>query len=59
MRKFAKVKGDYLDLRHDVDDFKAEVRVVVEFQLVLRNFKVSKRVDVVKVYFLTVRSLFN
>ena len=31
VRKSAKVKGDYPDPRHDVDDFKAGTRVAIEF----------------------------
>ena len=48
--KSAKIKGDYSDLGYDVDDFKIGAMVAVEFQLVLRNFKASKKVDAVKVY---------
>lgn len=51
MRKFANVKGDYPDPRHDVDDFKSGARIAIEFQVVLHNFKVSKRVDAIKAYF--------
>ena len=50
VRKSAKVKGDYPDPGHDVDDFKAGARVAVEFQIVSRNFKASKRIDAVKAY---------
>lgn len=50
VRKFAKVKGDYPDLGYDMDDFKAGTRLALEFQLVLCNFKVSKRVNAVKAY---------
>lgn len=51
VRKSAKVKGDYPDPGHDVDDFKAGARVAVEFQIVSRNFKASKRINAVKAYF--------
>lgn len=51
MRKSIKFKDDYLDLGHDMEDFKAKVRVAIEFQIVLCNFKISKRVDAIKTYF--------
>ena len=50
MRKSAKVKDDYLNPEYNVDDFKAGTRVAVEFQIVLHNFKASKRIDAVKAY---------
>lgn len=46
----AKVKGNYLDLGYDVNDFKAGATIAVEFQLILRNFKTSKKINVIKVY---------
>ena len=50
IRKSAKVKGDYPDPGHDVSDFKAGARKAVEFQIGSRNFKASKRIDIVKAY---------
>ena len=46
-----KVKSDYLDLGHDVDNVKVEARVAVNFQVVLRNFKILKRIDIDKAYY--------
>lgn len=46
----AKVKGEYLDSGHDVDNFKARAIIAVEFQLVSKNFKVSKKTNNVKIY---------
>lgn len=51
VHKSAKVKGDYPDLRNDIDNFKAKARVAIEFQIVLCNFKALKRIDAVKAYF--------
>lgn len=48
--KSANIKGNYQDSRHDVNDFKTKIRVAIEFQVVLCDFKVSKRVDAIKVY---------
>lgn len=50
-QKSAKVKDDYPDLGYDVDDFKTKARIAVEFQLVSRNFKKLKKIDVIKAYF--------
>ena len=50
MCKSVKVKSDYSDLGYDVNDFKAGARVAVEFQIVLRNFRISKKIDAVKAY---------
>lgn len=48
--KLTKVKGNNPNPGHNVDDFKAGTMVAVKFQLVLRNFKVFKKIDVVKIY---------
>lgn len=50
IHKSAKVTSEYLDLRHDTDDFNAKARVTIEFQAVLYNFKVLKRINAVKAY---------
>ncbi len=50
VRESANVSNDFPDPGHDVDDFKAGATVVVEFQILSRNFKTSKKVDVVKAY---------
>lgn len=44
----ADVNGDYPDPGHDVDGFKTEARVAVEFQLLSANVKASKKIDAVK-----------
>lgn len=48
--KSTKVKDNYPDSRHNVNKFKEGVIIAVEFQLVLRNFKASKKINIVKNY---------
>ncbi len=50
VRKSADVSSDFPDPAHNVDDFKAEAIVAVEFQILSRNFKAPKKVDAVKAY---------
>ncbi len=50
VRKTTNVDADYLNPGHDVDDFKNGLRVAIGFQIVSRNFKASKKVDVVKAF---------
>lgn len=44
------VDGNYPNPGYNVDNFKAIIKVVVEFQINSRNFKASKKIDVVKAY---------
>ncbi len=50
VRESADVNSDFPDPGYDVDDFKAGATVAVEFQILSRNFKASKKVDAVKAY---------
>lgn len=50
VRMSADVNGVYPDPKHNVDNFKARARVAVEFQLLSRNFKASRKIDAVKDY---------
>ncbi len=50
VRGSANVSSDFPDSGHNVDDFKVGAIVAVEFQILSRNFKASKKVDVVKSY---------
>lgn len=44
------MSSDFPDSGYDIDDFKAGVIVAVEFQILLHNFKISKKINTVKVY---------
>ncbi len=46
----ANVSSEFPDVGHNVNNFKARATVVVEFQILLHNFKASKKVDAVKAY---------
>lgn len=46
----ADINSNYPDPRYNVDNFKSGATVAIEFQILLRNFKASKKVDVVKAY---------
>lgn len=46
-----KVKSDYVDSKHDIDDFKIKIKIAIEFQLVFCNFKTSKKINAIKVYY--------
>ena len=46
----ANVSNDFLKPGHNVDNFKARITVAVEFQVLLQNFKASKKIDGVKMY---------
>lgn len=48
--KSTDISSNYSNLGHDVDKFKAGAIVAVEFQILLRNFKASKKIDAVKTY---------
>lgn len=48
--KSVDVNSDFPNLGHDVNDFKLGTIVAVEFQIVLHNFKASKKVEAVIVY---------
>ncbi len=50
IRESADLSSEFPHPRHDVDDFKGRVTVAVEFQILSRNFKASKKIDVVKAY---------
>lgn len=50
VHKSANIKGDYPDSRNNMDDFKVKVKIAIKFYLVLYNFKVLKRVDVINTY---------
>lgn len=41
---------DYPNPGYDIDNIKAIAKVTVEFQVNSRNFKVSKKIDIVKTY---------
>lgn len=51
VRKTTDMDADYPNPGHDVDDFKNGSKVAVEFQIMSRNFKASKKVDAVKAFF--------
>lgn len=44
------VKSNYSDLEYNVNDFKSDAIVPIKFQILLQNFKMSKKIDGVKVY---------
>lgn len=44
------MSNDFPDLRHDVYDFKVEATIAVEFQILSRNFKTSKKINAIKAY---------
>lgn len=46
-----RVKRDYPDLNHNVDNFKVGVKVAIKFQINLQNFKTTKKIDTIKTYF--------
>ncbi len=51
IRELAIVSSNFSDdPGHNVDDFKARATMAVKFQILLYNFKASKKVDVVKAY---------
>lgn len=50
IHKSNKIKDNYLDLRHNVNNFKAGIMVAVKFELVLRYFNIYKQLDIVKTY---------
>lgn len=50
VRKTSDMNADYPDPGHDVDDFRNGSKVAVEFQIVSRNFRASKKIDAVKAY---------
>lgn len=49
-RESAEVSSNFFDLGYDVDDFKAEATIAIEVQILLRNFKNFKKIDVMKPY---------
>lgn len=46
----ADINSDYFNPKYNVNNFKLGAIMAVEFQILLQNFKVSKKVDVVKIY---------
>ena len=44
------VDGDYPNPGDDIHIFKARAKMAMEFQVNSRNFKASKKIDVMKVY---------
>lgn len=44
------MSSDFFDLGYKVDNFKTMAIIIVEFQILLQNFKVSKKIDIVKTY---------
>lgn len=45
--ELANVSNDFLEPGYDIDDLKTELTVVVEFQILTRNFKTSKKFNIV------------
>lgn len=50
VRGSADVNSNYPDLGYDIDNCKLGATMTVEFQILLQNFKASKKVDVIKAY---------
>lgn len=48
VRKTSNMDANYPDPDYDVDDFRNGSKVAIEFQIVSRNFKASKKIDAVK-----------
>ena len=46
----ADVNSDYPGPGHDVNNFKSGATVAIKFQILLQNFKASKKVDAIKTY---------
>ena len=46
----ADVSSDFPNLGYNIDNFKAGTTVVIEFQVLLQNFKASKKINAVKWY---------
>lgn len=46
----ADVTSNYSNPRHNVNNFKSDAIIAVEFQILLQNFKVSKKFDIIKTY---------
>lgn len=59
MRKFVKIKGDYPDSKHNVNNFKAKLKIAIKIQLVSYNFKVSKKIDVIKAHFFCLLKVYS
>lgn len=48
--RLANINNNYPKSGHNIDNFKSGATVTIKFQILLQNFKVSKKVDIVKVY---------
>lgn len=48
--KSVNINANFPKPGYNIDDFKAGAIVVVEFYILLRNFKASNKVDVIKAY---------
>lgn len=48
--KLANINSNFLDVGHNDNDFKSNIIVVMEFEILLYKFKASKKVDVIKTY---------
>lgn len=44
------IKKDYLDPSYNINNLKVGIKVVVEFKINLQNFKVIKKIDIIKTY---------
>lgn len=52
------MNNDFLDPGHDIDKFKMGAIVSVKFQILLRNFKASKKIDTIKAYLFRLLGLY-
>lgn len=52
VQKSTDVNNNFSNQGHDVNDFKSDAIVVVEFKILLRNFKAFKKRDLVKTQFI-------
>lgn len=44
------MNNDFSNPGYNIDNFKVEITIIIEFQILLPNFKASKKIDAVKVY---------
>ena len=49
-RKSADINSNFPNPGHNVNDFKSSAIIAVEYQILLRNFKAFKKVNIVKAY---------
>lgn len=50
LRNWSNIDANYLDHKYNIDKFKKVLKIAVEFQILSKNFRTCKKIEIIKVY---------